>query len=46
MLTVNGRVVVKRIRWHGPTVGSGTVIDAYLDRAERTISVSTTIAHP
>ena len=39
MLTINGRVVVKRIRWHGPTVGSGTVIDAYLDRAERTISV-------
>ena len=39
VLTVNGRVGVKRIRWHGPTVGSGTVIDAYLDRAERTISV-------
>ena len=39
MLTVNGRVVVKRIRWHGATVGSCTVIDGYLDRAERTISV-------
>ena len=39
VLTINGRVVVKRIRWHGPTAGSGTVIDAYLDRAERTISV-------
>ena len=39
MLTVNGRVAVKRIRWHGATVGSGTVIDGYLDRAERTIRV-------
>lgn len=39
MLTINGRVCVKRIRWHGPGVGSCTVIDAYLDRAERTISV-------
>ena len=33
------RVGVRRIRWHGPAVGSCTVIDAYLDRAERTISV-------
>ena len=40
MLTVNGRVVVKRIRWHGSD-GSRTVIDVYLDRAERTISVGT-----
>jgi hypothetical protein len=39
VLTVNGRVRVKRIRWHGPGVGSRTVIDAYLDSAERTISV-------
>ena len=31
--------MVKRIRWHGETVGSCTVIDSYLDRAERTISV-------
>ena len=37
MLTVNGRVVVKRIRWQG-SEGSRTVIDPYLDRAERTIS--------
>ncbi|OWK36776.1 hypothetical protein [Fimbriiglobus ruber] len=39
MLTVNGRVFVRRIRWHGAGVGSWTVIDTYLDRAERTISV-------
>ena len=39
MLTINGRVSLKRIRWHGPGVGSRTVIDPYLDRAERTISV-------
>ena len=39
MLTINGRVRVKRIRWHGVGVGSGTVIDAYLDRAERSISI-------
>ena len=39
VLTANGRVCVTRVRWHGPTVGSCTVIDAYLDHAERTISV-------
>ncbi len=39
MLSVNGRVRVTRTRWHDPGVGSRTVIDAYLDRAERTISV-------
>jgi hypothetical protein len=39
VLTVNGRVYLKRIRWHGATVGSLTIIDAYLDRAEQTISV-------
>ena len=39
MLTINGRVYVKRIRWHGVGVGSCTVIDPYLDRAERTISI-------
>lgn len=38
MQTVNGRVVVKRIRWQGSD-GSRTVIDTYLDRVERTISV-------
>jgi hypothetical protein len=37
--TLNGRILVKRIRWHGPTTGSCTVIDRYLDQAERTISV-------
>ena len=39
MLTLNGRVRVKRIRWHGPATGSRTVIDGYLDRAEKTISI-------
>jgi hypothetical protein len=39
VLTVNGRVGVTRIRWHGESTGSCTVIDPYLDRAERTISV-------
>ncbi len=39
MRTVNDRVCLKRIRWSGASVGSCTVIDAYLDRAERTISV-------
>ena len=39
MLTINGRVCVTRIRWHGVGVGSCTVIDTYLDRAERTIRV-------
>ncbi|WP_143393606.1 hypothetical protein [Fimbriiglobus ruber] len=38
VLTVNGRVCVTRIRWHGSD-GSRTVVDGYLDRAERTISV-------
>ena len=39
MLTVNERVVLKRIRWHDAGVGSDTVIDRYLDQAERSISV-------
>src|SRR2546423_6599850 len=38
-LTINGRIRIKRVRWHGPTVGGCAVIDAYLDRAERTLSV-------
>ena len=38
MLTINGRVGVSRVRWHGSD-GGRTVIDLYLDRAERTISV-------
>jgi len=39
LLTLNGRIRIARIRWHGPTAGSVTVLDGYLDRAERTISV-------
>lgn len=39
VVTVNGRVSLKRIRWHGATVGSLTIMDAYLDQAERTISL-------
>ena len=39
MLTVNGRVTLTRIRWHGAGVGSCTLIDGYLDQSERTISV-------
>lgn len=30
---------LKRIRWHGPGVGSSTPLDVYLDQAEQTISV-------
>ena len=40
MLTVNGRIAIRRTRWHEDGVGSCTVIDAYLDRAERSISVA------
>ena len=32
MLTVNGRIAIRRTRWHEDGVGSCTVIDAYLDR--------------
>ena len=39
MLTLNGRLSITRTRWHGDVVGSCTVIDGYLDRADRTISV-------
>ena len=38
VLTLGNRVYLKRIRWHGSD-GSRTVIDAYLDRVERTIGV-------
>jgi len=41
VLTINGRVKLRRIRWHGPATGSLTVIDQYLDRAEESISVGT-----
>ena len=37
--TINGRVGLKRIRWHGEGIGSSTPIDVYLDKAEQTMSV-------
>ncbi len=39
VVTVNGRVWLRRIRWHGAGDGSCTPLDVYLDKAERTISV-------
>ena len=39
MLTINGRVFLKRVRWHGAGCGSQTPLDLYLDKAEQTISV-------
>lgn len=39
--TINGRVVLQRIRWHGDGVGSRTPLDLYLDKAEQTMSVGT-----
>lgn len=39
MLTLNGRLTIARTRGHGAAVGRRTVLDGYLDRAERTISV-------
>jgi hypothetical protein len=41
VLTVNGRVYLRRVRWHEATAGSVTIIDQYLDQAEQTISVGT-----
>ena len=38
MLTVNGRIYVRRIRWHDTQEGSQTPTDALLDEAERAIS--------
>jgi hypothetical protein len=37
-LTVNGRILLRRIRWHGD-LGSVTPLDVYVDKAEQTISV-------
>jgi hypothetical protein len=37
--TINGRVALQRIRWHGDGVGSRTPLDLYLDKAEQTMSV-------
>jgi hypothetical protein len=39
VLTINGRVTLQRIRWHGQGLGSSTPLDIYLDRAEQTMSV-------
>lgn len=39
MLTINDRVSLKRIRWHGAGEGSCTPLDVYLDKAEQTMSV-------
>ena len=39
MLTLNGRLTITRTRWHSETLGSCTVLDGYLDLAERSISV-------
>lgn len=38
MLTVNGRVQVRRIRWHDAQEGSQTPLDRMLDEGERAIS--------
>jgi hypothetical protein len=38
VLTVNGRVHVRRIRWHDAQEGSQTPLDRVLDEAERAIS--------
>lgn len=38
LLTVNGRVYLRRIRWHDSQEGSQTPTDALLDEAERAIS--------
>jgi len=39
VLTINGRVALRRIRWHGTGEGSCTPLDRYLDQAEQTMSV-------
>jgi hypothetical protein len=39
VLTINGRVSLRRIRWHGTGDGSCTPLDVYLDKTEQTISV-------
>jgi hypothetical protein len=38
VLTINGRVCVRRIRWQDAQERSSTWIDAWLDEAERTVS--------
>jgi hypothetical protein len=41
VLTINGRVRLRRIRWHCCQQGSATPTDAWLDEAEATISQGT-----
>lgn len=38
MLTVNGRICLRRVRWHCPQEGSQTLTDQLLDATEQTIS--------
>ncbi len=38
VLTINGRVRVRRVRWHCPREGSEAPLDALVDEAETTIS--------
>lgn len=38
MVTINGRLRLRRTRWHDPELGSETLTDAWLDEAENTIS--------
>src|SRR5207244_12735082 len=39
VLTVNGRVTLRRRRWSSPAAGSVTPLDALLDAAEATVTV-------
>lgn len=39
MLTINGRVRLRRRRWHSPGEGTTTPLDGWLDLAESTISL-------
>jgi hypothetical protein len=39
VLTVNGRVRLRRRRWHSPGEGTTTPLDAWIDTAEATISL-------
>jgi hypothetical protein len=38
VLTINGRIRLRRVRWHSSEEGSSTPVDALLDVAEATIS--------
>jgi hypothetical protein len=38
VLTINGRIHLRRVRWHCPQEGSETPLDALVDEAETTIS--------